>query len=81
MSFSTRVRAARTALANRRTEWNAHRRLSEELAAFETPAERTELDQVLSRYTYEETRLIRAILDRHDQERLWRSNVVGGQRL
>jgi len=81
MSISTRARAVRTALANRRTEWNEHRRLSEELAAFQTPAERNELDEVLSRYSYEETRLIRAILDRHDHERAWRSSAPGGQRL
>jgi hypothetical protein len=69
MPLKTRVRAIRTELQHRRTERLAHRRLSEELAAFQTPAERAELDQMLSRHSAEETRLIREILHRQDHER------------
>jgi hypothetical protein len=69
MQFITKVRDARTALANRRTMRVAHRRLSEELASFRSAAERAELDEMLSRHSSEETREIRAILYRHDLER------------
>ena len=65
MSMSTKIRTARTALANYRTERIAHRRLAAELAEYQTPAERTELDEVLARHTTEDTREVRAILARH----------------
>ena len=81
MTLSTRIRAARNALANRRTERIAERRLAAELAAFQTPAERTELDEVLARHTAEETREIRAILDRQDAERVQRPAFVSGYRI
>ncbi|AEV83820.1 hypothetical protein ACWT_2621 [Actinoplanes sp. SE50] len=63
------LRQIRVALAHRLAERRAHRRLSEELAAFRTAAERTELDLVLGRHTAEETRAIEAILSRQDAER------------
>jgi hypothetical protein len=78
MAIMTKVREARTALANRRTERVAHRRLSAELAAFRSPAERTELDQLLARHSAEETREIRAILNQQDYERMRRATVLGG---
>jgi hypothetical protein len=78
MTLATRIRATGTALANRRTERLAQRRLEAELAAFQTPAERSELDQVLARYTTEETREIRAILNRQDAARLHRTTSVNG---
>jgi hypothetical protein len=81
MTLATRIRATRTALANRRTERIAHRRLAAELAAFQTPAERTELDEVLGRHTAEETREIRAILDQQDAVRLQRIPFVSGYRI
>ncbi len=40
----------RTALSDRLTERREYRRLSAELAAFQTPAERTELDELLERH-------------------------------
>lgn len=67
----------RTALSNRFIERREYRRLSAELAAFRTPAERTELEEMLSRYPVEETRLIRDILYRHDQQRQLAAAVVG----
>ena len=81
MSMSTKIRTARTALANYRTERIAHRRLAAELAEYQTPAERTELDEVLARHTAEETREIRAILDRQDAERPQRPAFVSGYRI
>jgi hypothetical protein len=68
MAFIHQLRDVRTALANRRTMRIAHRRLSDELASFRTTA-RSELDELISRHSSEETREIRAILYRHDVER------------
>ena len=78
MDIATRLRAARTALANRRTERIAHRRLAAELAAFQTPTERAELDSVLARHSAEDTWQIRAILGRQEAERLHRATFVSG---
>ena len=78
MSFSSSMRTARTALANYRIERRAHRQLAEELAAFQTPAERSELEQMLSRYSSDQTREIREILNRQDYQRAHRSMVLGG---
>ncbi|GIF15557.1 hypothetical protein [Actinoplanes teichomyceticus] len=63
------IRDIRTAISHRLAEGRAHRQLSQELAAFRTAAERTELDLVLGRHTAEETREIEAILNRQDAER------------
>ena len=78
MSLATRMRAARTAVAHYRTERAAHRQLAGELAAFQTPAERAELEAMLSRHSTEQTREIRAILNRQDHERARRTSVLGG---
>jgi hypothetical protein len=67
----------RTALSSRLTERREYRRLSAELAAFQTPAERSELDQMLGRYSAEETHQIRQILDRQDSDRLRAASVIG----
>jgi hypothetical protein len=64
MQLAAKIRDARTTLANRRTERQAHRQLSAELAAFTTAADRMELEQILDRHTAEETREIREILSR-----------------
>jgi hypothetical protein len=80
MEIATRIRSLRTELAHRRAERTAYRRLSAELAAFHTPAERAELDNLLGRYSAEETDLIRTILNRQDYERQRRAGVVGGRR-
>jgi hypothetical protein len=78
------IREIRTSIAHRLAERRAHRRLSSELAAFRTAAERTELDLMLGRHTAEETREIEAILSRQDAERRYHSAVqssgVGGFR-
>ena len=66
MPLLAKIRAARTTLADRRTERIAYRQLSNELAAFSTEAERAEIDLILDRHTDEETRVIREILSRQD---------------
>ncbi len=63
MQITTRIGAVHTALLNRRTERIERRRLADELASFVTPAERAELDSIISRHTVEETREIRNILN------------------
>jgi maltooligosyltrehalose synthase len=69
MPLATTIRDLKSTLANRRTERIEHRRLTRELAAFQTPAERAELDEMLARYDAEDTRQIREILHRQDYER------------
>ncbi len=81
MPFVTALRGVRTTLANRRTERIARRRLSDELAAFRTPAARRELEEMLGRYGAEETREIRDILARQDYERQRMATVLGGHRV
>ena len=66
MPILAKIREARTAMAQRRTERVAYRQLSSELAAFSTEAERAEIDLILDRYSDEETRVIRQILTRQD---------------
>jgi hypothetical protein len=80
MNISTKIREVRTVLESRRTERVARRRLSEELAGFQTPAERTELDHMLGRHTAEETREIREILNQQDYERQRSAAGIGGYR-
>jgi hypothetical protein len=68
----------RTALTNRLTERREYRRLTSELAAFHTPSERTELDEMIGRYPAEDTWEIRMILDRQDAARQRTATVIGG---
>jgi hypothetical protein len=69
MQFTIKLRDARKALADRRVERVAYRRLAGELAGFRTTAERAELDELISRHSPEETEQIRAILYRQDAMR------------
>jgi maltooligosyltrehalose synthase len=78
MPLLAKIRETRAALADRRTERVAHRQLAAELAAFQSPSERAELDHLIARHSAEETREIRAILNRQDYERLRRATVLGG---
>jgi hypothetical protein len=80
MNVSTRIREVRTVLQNRRIERVARRRLSEELAAYQTPAERAELDHMIGRYSADETREIREILNQQDYERQRTAAGIGGHR-
>ncbi|WIM99139.1 hypothetical protein ACTOB_002780 [Actinoplanes oblitus] len=72
------IRRIRTSIVNRLAERRAHRRLSEELAAFRTAAERTELDLMLGRHTAEQTREIEAILAQQDAGRRNHATVQSG---
>jgi hypothetical protein len=82
MPLKTRITDVRVSLANRRTERVARRQLAAELASFQTPAERAELDHMLGRHTPEETAVIRSILTRQDIEREQRrASIAGGYRL
>jgi uncharacterized protein (DUF1778 family) len=69
MQLAAKIRDARTSLSHRRTMRLANRQLSAELAAFSTPAERAELDEILDRYSPDETEQIRVILSRQDAQR------------
>jgi len=63
MSFAT-VSSLRSSLAHRRAAGAERRRLAREVACYQTPAERLELDLVLGRHSAEETAEIDAILSR-----------------
>jgi protease II len=78
MPLKTILESARITLANRRTERRARQQLCAELAAFQTPAERAELDLILGRHGVEETREIREILNQQDYERQRAWPVVTG---
>jgi hypothetical protein len=69
MQLAAKIRDARVSLSRRRTERIARRRLSAELAAFTSAADRVELEQLLDRHSSEQTREIRAILLRQDAVR------------
>jgi hypothetical protein len=69
MPLTTLLTSARAQLADRRAASRAHRQLCAELAAFQTPAERAELDLILSRHSETETEQVREILVRQDTER------------
>lgn len=77
MAFAKRIR---TALVHRAVERREIRKLSAELAAFQSPAERAELDELIARHSSEETRVIRAILDQQDYERARTASGIGGHR-
>ena len=68
-------------IANRFVERRAHRQLSAELATFSSPAELAELDEMLGRYPSDETREIRAILDRQASVRQQTATVLGHRAL
>ncbi|MBB2943544.1 hypothetical protein FB565_003273 [Actinoplanes lutulentus] len=69
------LRNTRKAIADNRAESRARRQLSDELAAFRTAAERSELDMILSRHSADETREIHAILNQQDAERRYQVGV------
>jgi hypothetical protein len=69
MQLAARIRDVRAGLSHRHTLRLARRRLSAELAAFTTAADRTELELLLDRHGIQETREIRSILLRQDAGR------------
>jgi len=80
MPLKNRITDVRVGLANRRTERRARRQLGAELAAFQTPAERAELDFILSRHSEAETAQIRDILNQQDYERQRTRAAIGAYR-
>ena len=56
--------SVRESLAARRVAAAKRRALAAELAAFSTPADRLEIETIVSRYPEEQTREVRTILDR-----------------
>jgi hypothetical protein len=77
MAFAKRIR---TAIAHRAVERRQYRLLAKELAAFQSPAERAELEELIGRHSAEETRLIRGILQQQDFERQLGAAGIGGHR-
>jgi hypothetical protein len=53
-------------LHTRREMHQQRRALARELAAFITPADRLELDEIVARHSADETRLVRELLRRQD---------------
>ena len=69
MQLAATLRDARTNLSHLRSERLARRELSAELATFTSASDRAELEHILDRHSFEETREIRMILSRQDAER------------
>jgi len=63
MSFTT-VTTLRSSIAHRRAARTDRRRLAQELASYQTPAERLELGLILGRSSAEDTAEVDAILSR-----------------
>jgi hypothetical protein len=64
MNTPESLSALRTQLAERRLVRQRNKRLEEELASYSTPAERLELDAILSRHTAEEIEELEAMMNR-----------------
>jgi hypothetical protein len=64
------LQAIRTELATRRAARRERLKLEHELAAFDTPAARLEIETIVARHDPEETRQIRAILKRQASDNL-----------
>lgn len=71
-SAAAKVRAAVTQTTAARRE---RQRLERELADYNTPAQRLDLDAMISRYSPDETRHVRAILARQDLHASRRARV------
>ena len=67
------LQAIRAEVANRRNARNGRKELERQLAAYDTPSARLEIEAVLDRHDPEETREIRGILRRQAADRLARS--------
>jgi hypothetical protein len=64
MNTTETLSTLRTQLAERRMIRQRNRRLEEELASYSSPAERLELDAILSRHTAEEIAELEGMLNR-----------------
>ena len=59
-------------LQSRRDAHQQRQSLARELAAFNTPSERLELDEIVARHSAEEARLVEQLLRQQDADRLMR---------
>jgi hypothetical protein len=66
------LQAIRAEVANRRNVRNGRKELERQLAAYDTPAARLEIETVLDRHDPDETREIRSILRRQAADRIAR---------
>jgi hypothetical protein len=66
------LQAIRTELATRRAARRERLKLAKELAAYDTPAARVEIETIVARHDPEETRQIRQILTRQAAKELMR---------
>ena len=64
MNTPETISTLRNQLAERRVIRQRNKRLEEELASYSTPAERLELDAILSRHTAEEIAELETVLSR-----------------
>jgi hypothetical protein len=61
-------------LQSRRHAHQQRQLLRRELAAFDSPADRRELDEIVARHSEEEARLVRELLRQQDTDRLLRQS-------
>jgi hypothetical protein len=61
-------------LQSRRAAHEQRQSLSRELAAFNTPTARLELDEIIARHSTEEARLVTELLRQHDAVHLMRQS-------
>jgi hypothetical protein len=66
------LQAIRAEVANRRNVRNGRKELERQLAAYDTPAARLEIETVFDRHDPDETREIRSILRRQAADRIAR---------
>jgi hypothetical protein len=64
-SVATRLRLLGQAFATDQEGRATRRRLERELAGYSTPAERLEIETIVSRHSVDDAREVQRILDRH----------------
>lgn len=64
MNATNSISGLRTELAAKRMVRQRNKRIAAELASFDTPAERMELEAILSRHTNEEIAQLEAMINR-----------------
>lgn len=72
--MTTALKTIRTYFATRRDLRRRHAALSRELASYDTPSARMDLEAILARHSAHEARELEAILRRHAQNRLIREH-------
>ncbi|MET1072428.1 MAG: hypothetical protein ABWY11_07260 [Umezawaea sp.] len=70
---STAIRTLRKSLTSRRAARRTRRHLERELASYNTPSARLDLDTILARHDSADTAEIKAILHRQSMERIIRT--------